>query len=258
MTYLLRDESLIGWWENFFIEYCSNDIETVALEYPKKRSLMVDYWLIDRVDHEMGELLLAEPQKMIFNAEFALNNIDVAIDKQIKLHFRVYNLPDTNRIAIRYLRAEHLGKFIAVEGLVKKVTEVRPKLKKAVFICQRCGAENIVEQDEEFLKEPTQCINCERSSSFKLSTSMSTFIDSQKVEIQESPEGLRGGAQPERISIFIEDDLVGDVAPGDRVIVNGILFAKQRRRGVVRSTSRGMVIINQQKNNHSMVTLSNR
>ena len=242
MAYLLRDETLIGWWENFFIEYCSNEIETVALKYPKMRSLFVDYWLIDKVDHEMAELLLDEPQKMIFNAEFALNNIDVAVDKQIKLHFRVYNLPDTNRIPIRYLRAEHLGKLVAIEGLVKKVTEVRPKLKKAVFICQRCGAENVVEQDEELLKEPVQCINCERSSSFKLSTSMSTFIDSQKLEIQESPEGLRGGAQPERISIFIEDDLVGDVAPGDRVIVNGILLARQRRRGVQRLTSFDKVI----------------
>ena len=242
MAYMLRDETLIGWWENFFVEYCTKDIETVALEYPKKRSLLVDYWLIDRVDHEMAELLLAEPQKVIYNAEFALNSIDVAVDRQIRLHFRVYNLPETSKIAIRYLRAEHLGKLVAVEGLVKKVTEVRPKLKRAVFICQRCGAENIVEQDEELLKEPLQCVNCERSSSFKLSPTLSTFIDSQKIEIQESPEGLRGGAQPERISIFIEDDLVGDVAPGDRIIVNGILLARQRRKGVQRLTSFDKVI----------------
>ena len=68
-------------------------------------------------------------------------------------------------------------------------------------------------------------------------TSLSSFIDSQKIEIQENPEGLRGGAQPERIGVYLEDDLVGEIAPGDRVIVNGILHSMQRRRGTFRLTS---------------------
>ncbi|HEC94815.1 MAG TPA: minichromosome maintenance protein MCM, partial [Thermoplasmatales archaeon] len=241
MVYLLKDESLVGWWENFFMEYCRAEIENVALEYPQQRSLLVDYWKIDKADHEMAEMLLLNPTKVIFNAEEALNTIDVAIDKEMKLHFRVYNLPETQRILIRRLRAEHLGRFIAVEGLVKKVTEVRPKLKKAVFICQKCGARITVEQDEDILKEPLECYEeqggCGRSSTFKLSPSLSEFIDSQKVEIQESPEGLRGGAQPERISVYIDDDIVGDIAPGDRVIVNGVLVSQQRRRGTYRLTS---------------------
>ncbi|HID24984.1 MAG TPA: minichromosome maintenance protein MCM, partial [Thermoplasmata archaeon] len=241
MVYLLKDESLVGWWENFFMEYCKAEIENVALEYPQQRSLLMDYWKIDKVDQEMAETLLMNPFKVFFNAEEALNTIDVAIDKEMKLHFRVHNLPETQRILIRKLRAEHLGRFIAVEGLVKKVTEVRPKLKKAVFICQKCGAHITVEQDEDILKEPLECYEeqggCGRSSTFKLSPSLSEFIDSQKVEIQESPEGLRGGAQPERISVYIDDDIVGNIAPGDRVIVNGVLVSQQRRRGSYRLTS---------------------
>ena len=246
MEYTLRDEALIGWWENFFLEYCKSDIETVALEYPQKRSLLVDYWKIDRVDHEMADLLLSDPQRVIANAEEALNSIDVAVDKKMKLHFRVYNLPETQHIAIRNLRAEHLGKLVAVEGLVKKVTEVRPKLKTAVFVCQRCGARIKVEQDEDVLKEPLECYEeqggCGRTSTFKLYPSLSTFIDSQKIEIQESPEGLRGGAQPERITAYLEDDLVGDIAPGDRVVINGLLVAQQRKRGGQRLTSFDKVI----------------
>ncbi|HEC81397.1 MAG TPA: minichromosome maintenance protein MCM, partial [Thermoplasmatales archaeon] len=241
MVYLLRDENLVGWWENFFMDYCRADIEDVALEYPQRRSLFLDYWKIDKADHEIAEMLLFDPSKVIFNGEVALSNMDVAVDKEMKLHLRVYNLPDTQHILIRRLRAEHLGKFIAVEGLVKKVTEVRPKLKKAVFICQKCGAHISVEQDEDILKEPLECYEeqggCGRSSSFKLSPSLSTFVDSQKIEVQESPEGLRGGAQPERISVYIDDDIVGDIAPGDRIVVNGVLVSQQRRRGTYRLTS---------------------
>ena len=241
MVRLLKDESLVAQWQKFFEEYCKSDIETVALEYPEKRSLYVDYWKIDEADSRLAELLLNQPYKAIFNAEEALKNIDVASENSLKLHFRVVNLPDTSRILIRRIRANHLGKLMAVDGLVKKRTEVRPKLLVGAFQCQKCGAIIRVEQDEDILKEPSECFEdqggCGRVSSFKLLTSLSEFIDSQKIEIQENPEGLRGGAQPERISVYLEDDLVGEIAPGDRVIVNGILHSMQRRRGTYRLTA---------------------
>ncbi|UCH72429.1 MAG: minichromosome maintenance protein MCM [Thermoplasmatales archaeon] len=228
-------------WQKFFEEHCKSDIETISLEYPKKRSLYVDYWDIDKANSKLTEMLVDQPYKAIFNAEEALKNIDVAAENKLKLHFRVINLPDTNRIIIRKIRASHLGKFSAIEGLVKKRTEVRPKLQVGAFQCSKCGAVIKIEQEEDILKEPSECYEdqggCGRVSSFKLLTSLSEFIDSQKIEIQENPEGLRGGAQPERISVYIEDDLVGEIAPGDRVIVNGILHSMQRRRGTFRLTS---------------------
>ena len=238
---LLKDESLVSQWQKFFEDHCKSDIETIALEYPEKRSLYVDYWKIDEVDPKLAELLLEQPYKAIYNAEQALRNIDVAAENKLQLHFRVTNLPDTNRILIRKIRSNHLGKLMAVDGLVKKRTEVRPKLQVGAFQCQKCGAIIRVEQDEDILKEPTECYEdqggCGRVSSFKLIPSLSQFIDSQKIEIQENPEGLRGGAQPERISVFLEDDLAGEIAPGDRVIVNGILHSMQRRRGTYRLTA---------------------
>ncbi len=241
MVRLLKDETLVAQWQKFFEEYCKSDIETVALEYPEKRSLYVDYWKIDEADSKLAELLLNQPYKAIFNAEEALKNVDVASENSLRLHFRVINLSDTNRILIRKIRANHLGKLMAVDGLVKKRTEVRPKLLIGAFQCQKCGAIIRVEQDEDILKEPSECFEdqggCGRVSSFKLLTSLSEFIDSQKIEIQENPEGLRGGAQPERISVYLEDDLVGEIAPGDRVIVNGILHSMQRRRGTYRLTA---------------------
>lgn len=241
MLQLLKDESLAASWQSFFEENYKSEIETVALEYPEKRSLIVDYWDIDRTYPELAEKLINQPYKVIFNAEEALKNIDVAAENKIKLHFRVTNLPELHKIIIRNIRANHLGKFKAVEGLIKKRTEVRPKLQVAAFLCQKCGAVIKVKQDEDILKEPTECYEdqggCGRVSSFKLLANLSTFIDSQKIEIQENPEGLRGGAQPEKISVYLEDDLVGEVAPGDRVVVNGILHSKQRRRGTFRLTS---------------------
>jgi len=238
---LLKDESLVSQWQKFFEEQCKSDIETVALDYPEKRSLYVDYWDIDKVDSKLAELLIDQPYKALHNAEEALKNIDVASENKLQLHFRVTNLPDTSKIIIRKIRANHLGKMAAVDGLVKKRTEVRPKLQVGAFQCQKCGAVIKIEQEEDILKEPSECFEdqggCGRVSSFKLLSSLSSFIDSQKIEIQENPEGLRGGAQPERIGVYLEDDLVGEIAPGDRVIVNGILHSSQRRRGTFRLTA---------------------
>jgi len=238
---LLRDESLVASWQSFFEENYKSEIETIALGYPEKRSLFVDYWDLDKADPKLTEILTNQPYKAVFNAEEALKNIDVSAEHKLQLHFRVRNLPETHKIVIRKIRANHLGKFAAVEGLVKKRTEVRPKLQVAAFQCQKCGAIIRIEQEEDILKEPSECYEdqggCGRVSSFKLSNNLSTFIDSQKIEIQENPEGLRGGAQPERISAYLEDDLVGEIAPGDRVIVNGILHSMQRRRGTFRLTS---------------------
>jgi len=158
------------------------------------------------------------------------------VDAGVKLHVRINKLPDeTARIGIRLLRAEHLGKFIAIEGLVRKATEVRPMLRQAVFQCMRCYAILKVPQESTVFIEPQECLKeqggCGRaaaSTAFKLLTEKSQFVDTQKLEIQESPEGLRAGAQPERLTMFIEDDITGNIAPGDRAIINGTLRSQQR------------------------------
>jgi replicative DNA helicase Mcm len=238
---LLQDESTVASWQNFFEEQYRSKIETVSLSYPEKRSLLVNYWDIDKADPDLARLVLEQPYKALFNGEEALKHIDVAGEEKLQLHLRVSEIPDTQKIAIRKIRANHLGKYVAIEGLVKKVTEVRPMLEVAAFQCSKCGAILKVEQEDDILKEPAECYEdqggCGRIASFKLLANLSQFIDSQKIEIQENPEGLRGGAQPERITVYLEDDLVGEVAPGDRVIVDGILYSLPRRRGTLRLTS---------------------
>jgi replicative DNA helicase Mcm len=148
-----------------------------------------------------------------------------------------------------------------VEGLVRKSTEVRPRLKMAVYQCLRCGAIHHLEQDSLTLKEPLECFKegggCGRagtSTKFRLITNyaslpdpfttafqgraldFSVFVDTQKIEIQESPEGLRGGDQPQRLTAYVEDDLAGVLSPGDRIILNGVLRETPKGQGSQKST----------------------
>ena len=155
--------------------------------------------------------------------------------RQADINLRIVTLPRDSKVEIRALRAKHVGKMVCVEGLARKATEVRPRITDALFQCLRCG--HIIKEPQEglFFKEPMECYKeqegCGRSAGatkFKLLTDESNFVDTQKLEIQESPEGLRGGAQPERLTGYLEDDIAGTVAPGDRVILNGILRSVQK------------------------------
>ena len=71
-----------------------------------------------------------------------------------------------------------------------------------------------------FEDQNLKCQNqaCDRGGPFKLILSKSKFVDAQKIRVQESPEELRGGEQPQTLDVELEDDLAGRIFPGDRVI----------------------------------------
>jgi replicative DNA helicase Mcm len=57
---------------------------------------------------------------------------------------------------------------------------------------------------------------------------LSSKIDYQRIRIQESPEGMSGGEQPQIADVDITGDLCGKVFAGDHVIVNGVLKSYHR------------------------------
>src|SRR2546428_9936813 len=67
-------------------------------------------------------------------------------------------------------------------------------------------------------------------------TETALYLDTQKLEIQESPEGLRGGAEPQRLTLYLEDDLTARITPGERLIMNGVLRSVQKVRPGAKST----------------------
>jgi replicative DNA helicase Mcm len=180
---------------------------------------------------------------VITAGEEAIRRLVPPGEEAAQIHLRIRILPRDRRVPIRDLRAKHLGQYIAVEGLVRKSTEVRPRVTDALFQCLRCGTIIKEPQDGQNFREPLECYEeqggCKRSASatkFRLMTETSLYLDTQKLEIQESPEGLRGGAEPQRLTLYLEDDLTGRITPGERVIMNGVLRSVQKGRPGAKST----------------------
>ena len=87
-------------------------------------------------------------------------------------------------------------------------------------------------QDFFTLREPSKCIGegC-KCTEFQLREKQSLFIDSHKLEIQEFPEDLPPGAQPERLTVFVESSLAAQARPGDRIAVVGVLRTRAQYTG---------------------------
>ncbi len=205
-------------WEEFYREYYKNEMASVV----EKGELDVGYTDLLQFDPDLADILVDEADKAIEKAETALRNLELAVEISDDSKIRISNFSPKTKI--RGLRSDDINHLISVEGIVRKATDVRPKVVEAVFECQRCGGETVIEQSGEF-KDPYQCVSCERKGPFELLEDKSRFVDSQKLQVQESPEGLRGGETPKNVDVTLEGGITGEVAPGDRVTATGILRA---------------------------------
>ncbi|MCX9010079.1 MAG: minichromosome maintenance protein MCM [Candidatus Methanoperedens sp.] len=232
-------------WEEFLKRYYWDDILELANHYPEKRSLFVQFSDLERFDMELARELIERPETVLNHANEALKAVNLPANIEFEnTHIRIIKLPEQHRIQIRELRSANINKFIAVSGLIRKATEVRPKVINAAFRCQRCEHVSMVPQGEGKFVEPYECENevCGRKGPFKLIHEESEFIDAQKLRIQESPDDLRGGEQPQTLDVDVDDDLAGVVAPGDRVVISGILRSFQRSTQQGKSTFFDLVL----------------
>ena len=170
----------------------------------------------------LAEALISSPEEIMTILETALEETGIGL-KNTRIRFN--NLPETQKVKIRTIRAQHLNQFIFFEGLVRQASDVRPQVVNAKFECPSCGTVISVLQIEKKFREPTRC-SCGRKGQFNLISK--TMVDAQRLVIEESPDTLTGGEQPRRISVFLNEDLVEPTmeektTPGSKVRVLGIL-----------------------------------
>ncbi|MDD2532663.1 MAG: ATP-binding protein [Candidatus Methanomethylophilaceae archaeon] len=221
-----------GWEEILFKDEYRLMLSDVQANYPAKRSIFVDYSDINSLNPDLGIFMLENPDSSLDLGEKVLAKmLPPSWDPADEINLRIRNLPKYAHVEVRQIRAKHLGKMVAVTGLVRKATLPKPRMTTALYRCVKCDSEIRIKQRGMLQREPVMCVNdaCNRSAlRFILDDARSEYIDTQKIEVQENPEGLRGGAQPERLAGFVEDDIAGFVTPGNRVTLNGIIRSSQK------------------------------
>ena len=143
-------------------------------------------------------------------------------DKLFTLAF--YNPPLVSRI--RQLRAESIGHLLSISGTVTRTSEVRPELYMATFVCENCG--NIVANVEQIFRytEPTQCPNltCMNRTGWRLDIRQSTFVDWQKVRVQENSSEIPTGSMPRTMDVILRGEIVDRAKAGEKCVFTGTLI----------------------------------
>ncbi len=215
-----KTKTSVAKFEDFFSSDKYKDKVFEALEkYPEQRSIVVDYSDLEMFYPDLADLLIDKPDEVIKAAQKSIRNIDpLRINADLKIRFEKIR----NNIPLRFLRSKYIGKFVAVDGIVRKTDEIRPRIINATFECRSCMRLHEIPQNSSLISEPALCQEC-GGRSFRLLQEESEFMDTQTTKLQEPLENLSGGEQPRQISVILEDELVDSLMPGDIVRITGSL-----------------------------------
>lgn len=217
--------------------YYLNNIDNMINE--ELRSLYVDLQHLESFDPIVVDEILSMPSLGLKAATDSLKQVLLGKEPEFlsrmqnRIYLRFTNPPDRIKKTLRRIRSYALGTLIATQAIITKSTEVKPYLETATFRCVRCQSlqPSIKFTDGEY-NPPFACINATNQNepcvnkTFTLMKDQSTFIDFQRVSLQERPEELPSGQMPESLSMFMRDDLCDLIRPGDRVKILGIMESR--------------------------------
>lgn len=131
----------------------------------------------------------------------------------------------------RGLHSTLINKLVSVQGIVTRISIVRPKLQHSVHYCDETKVGTVKEYYDQYSLVQSEG-NVSRSNAYPtkdaegrpLTTEYGfcQYKDVQSLVIQEMPERAPTGLLPRSVEVILEDDLVDKVKPGDRVQIVGV------------------------------------
>eukprot|EP01065_Artemidia_motanka_P043491 TRINITY_DN6035_c0_g1_i2.p1 TRINITY_DN6035_c0_g1~~TRINITY_DN6035_c0_g1_i2.p1 ORF type:complete len:776 (+),score=192.86 TRINITY_DN6035_c0_g1_i2:56-2329(+) len=163
-------------------------------------------------------------------------------DVQVQIFWR-----QGNPVEIRQMMTGNhkISTLIVVTGIVVRTASVQPKVVLASLQCMDCKNEvmTAVPVGQFHPQLPKQCQagsgraggdKC-RSLPYVVRPTKSHFVDTQRIKLQETREGMPPGEIPRHIDITLDRELVNKVTPGQRVVIVAI---NQIYHDVVKEKSR--------------------
>ncbi|WP_292386913.1 minichromosome maintenance protein MCM [Methanosarcina sp. UBA5] len=203
-------------------------------EYPEKKTIHIKYPDLYKFNRGLGTALINNIYDTTKILQKALDGVRAirGSNKEINLdeiEFSITDIPNYLKTSIRELGKKHIGKLVSLDGLVKSVSDTKPRITTAAFLCLRCGHVTLVKQNDFKFEEPfagCEDENCGNKGPFNVVTEDSTFEDFQKLHLQESPDST-SGTKIRDVTVFCYGDLVNQIEPGEKITVTGVLRVNQ-------------------------------
>jgi DNA replication licensing factor MCM5 len=143
--------------------------------------------------------------------------------------------------SLRTLRSDTMSQLVAVPGIVVSASRANTKARTIALQCRNCKTTKRISCNDGFggARVPRKCdhapLNAEEPrcplDPFIMLTDDSTFVDTQSLKLQESPENVPTGEMPRNIQLHVSHYLVNRVKPGSRVVCVGILSILEAKAG---------------------------
>jgi replicative DNA helicase Mcm len=235
MTMAAHDAS--SRWRTFLEEAKETEVMTLLSRQSNFPFLSIPFHELQTFDPDFAEDILQYPKQVLSAGSKTLMEICRERGEEIDALLRVGELPGDTRKPLREIGSSDIDKLRSVDVIVTKISEIKPRIHRAVFRCESCHAEIEVEQlNERELKEPLKCPDADgcglpkAQTRFDLILISSRMVNNQWIEIQEQPEYVPSGAQPRRGMVLIEGDQVNKHLPGERITANVIPVVRSEVR----------------------------
>ena len=235
MTMAAHDAS--ARWRTFLEEAKETEVMTLLSRQSNFPFLSVPFHELQTFDPDFAEDVLQYPKQVLSAGSKTLMEICRERGEEIDALLRVGELPGDTRVPLRDIGSSDIDKLRSVDVIVTKISQIKPRIHRAVFRCESCGVEIEVDQENEReLKEPLKCPDGDgcglpkAQTRFDLILISSRMVNNQWIEIQEQPEYVPSGAQPRRGMVLIEGDQVNKHLPGERITANVIPVVRSEVR----------------------------
>ena len=219
-------EAIKARFDDFLERYYREKIDTLVISFPQKKSLMVDFKDLSRFDPELAQELVDKPDLVIEAANESLagklSDVDtINNDPHVRFFGQNINTP-----LVMDVGSSFIGKMMMLDSLIVKRSEINPKAKIDAYKCSYCGAVYKFRAGKDEVLEI--CTQCKRKS-LKQVPEESSFVNLQRIAVQDPLEKLKGNSPTWQLEVWLEDDLVNTVIPGDIIELTGILRIRPRR-----------------------------
>lgn len=228
------------------IKYSKDSLET-GVDHPVR--FMINLDSLRNFNQSLTSNLIQKPTiylpaceeafKTSLIENFSDGDMKTSSNHSVRLFVGISGAFENGAISPRKLLASRLGQLVSVEGIVTKVSLVRPKLETAVMYNP---AAKRLEPSKQY-RDVTSMRGLPTSSALQkedkngnpleLEFGLSTYVNTQKIVLQEMPEKAPLGQLPRSVEVLVEDDLVDKVKPGDRISVCGVFRALPHSLGGV-------------------------
>lgn len=210
----------------------------------KKRRVIINLNDFRQFDEDNAKRLLLEPHEYLapftqalqdfvkFNVvdagQLTLDTADLETDEWC---IGIEGSFGSHHVSPRGLTTQLLRNLVCVEGIVTKSSSIKPKIVKSVHYCEATKAViNKYYRDETSSGLSGGGVFPTHDSSnppnpLTFEFGLSNFKDTQLIHLQEMPERAPAGQLPRSVVVYVENDLVDVIKPGDRVRVYGVYRA---------------------------------